>query len=249
MEEDATRGEITRLTQQITTLVRESCHGFEKIGFENSSLTVLDEHPKYLHSTLLNGEPIFLHDVKENMIFVDWDLPLIFDEYSEDSDIAINKKLYQCTIGVIGEGSETVTEAEGTILESLSSHVRAVVATLGGQHGAARRADKWRHLYAGFTIWLSQSEATDESSAKEEARRNIQDGNQGYSNADVVVKLGGWDPNLSQTVAQACLSALKRMILSDKKLPGKKSLYVRLGCRGDWPNINPPGWDPSSSEQ
>ncbi len=40
------------------------------------------------------------------------------------------------------------------------SHVRAVVATLGGQQGAARRADKWQHLYAGFTVWLSQTEAT-----------------------------------------------------------------------------------------
>lgn len=39
------------------------------------------------------------------------------------------------------------------------SNVRAVVATLGGKHGAAARADKWRHLYAGFTVWLSQSEA------------------------------------------------------------------------------------------
>lgn len=27
---------------------------------------------------------------------------------------------------------------------------------------------------------------------------------------------------------------------------GKKSLYIRLGCRGDWPNIKPPGWDPSA---
>lgn len=40
------------------------------------------------------------------------------------------------------------------------SHVRAVVATLGGQQGAARRADKWQHLYAGFTVWLSHTEAT-----------------------------------------------------------------------------------------
>lgn len=60
----------------------------------------------------------------------------------------------------------------------------------------------------------------DEASAKEEARRNVQDGSQGYSNADVVVKLGGWDPNHAQTVAQACLSALKQLIISDKKLPG-----------------------------
>ena len=39
------------------------------------------------------------------------------------------------------------------------SHVRAVVATLGGSHGAAGRTDKWRYLYSGFTVWLSQTEA------------------------------------------------------------------------------------------
>ncbi|KAL5724736.1 hypothetical protein ACHQM5_007959 [Ranunculus cassubicifolius] len=146
---------------------------------------------------------------------------------------------------VIAEGVNSVAESEGAILESLSSHVRAVVATLGGVYGAASNSDKWRHLYSGFTIWLSESETTDEDSAREEARKQIKEGSRAYSNADVVVKLGGWDPNLSQTVAQACLSALKKLILSDKKLPGKKSLYIRLGCRGDWPNIEPPGWDPS----
>lgn len=144
------------------------------------------------------------------------------------------------------EGSDSVAEAESVILESLSSHVRAVIATLGGEHGAAGRDDQWRHLYAGFTVWLSQSGATDEDSAKEEARKNVQDDSQAYSNADVVVKLGGWDLNYSKAIAQASLSAIKQLILSDKKLPGKKSLYIRLGCRGDWPNIKPPGLDPSS---
>ncbi|KAL6183695.1 hypothetical protein ACLB2K_045106 [Fragaria x ananassa] len=130
----------------------------------------------------------------------------------------------------------------------LYSHARAVIATLGGQHGAAGRAHKWHHLYAGFTIWLSQTDATDEGSAKEEARSHIQDGGVAYSNADVVVKLQGWDADHVKTVAQACLSALKQLVLSDKKLPGKKSLYIRLGCRGDWPNIKPPGWDPSAGD-
>ncbi|KAL7166801.1 hypothetical protein ACSBR2_037471 [Camellia fascicularis] len=147
---------------------------------------------------------------------------------------------------VIAEGSESVAKAESAILESLSSHVRTVITTIGGQHGAAGRSDQWQHLYAGFTVWLSQSEATDEDSAKEEARRSVQDGNQAYSNADVVVKLGGWDPDYAKSVAQASLSALKQLILSDKNLPGKKSLYIRLGCRGDWPNIKPPGWDSST---
>lgn len=68
----------------------------------------------------------------------------------------------------------------------------------------------------------------DEDSAKEEARTNIQDGSQGYSNADVVVKLGGWDADYSKRVAQASLSALKRLILSDKKLPGDCLLPTTL---------------------
>ncbi|KAH7576485.1 hypothetical protein ACOSP7_003176 [Xanthoceras sorbifolium] len=147
---------------------------------------------------------------------------------------------------MLAEGSDSVAEGECAILENLSSHVRAVVATLGEQKGAAARADKWRHLYAGFTVWLSQTEAMDEDSAKEEARSHVQGSNLGYSNADVVVKLQGWNADYAKTVAQASLSALKQLILSDKKLPGKKSLYIRLGCRGDWPNIKPPGWDPST---
>lgn len=147
---------------------------------------------------------------------------------------------------VVTEGSNAIAEVESAILEGLSSHIRSVVATIGGQHGAASRGDRWRHLYSGFTVWLSQSEAKDEAAAKEEARINIQNGSQGFSNADVVVKLSGWDSDYSKMVAQAALSALKQLILSDKKLPGKKGLYIRLGCRGDWPNIKPPGWDPSS---
>ncbi|PON85409.1 Shikimate kinase/gluconokinase [Trema orientale] len=157
---------------------------------------------------------------------------------------------------VLAEGSDSVAEAESAILESLSSHVRTVVATLGGQQGTAQRADKWQHLHAGFTVWLSQTEAiaipanflADEDSAKEEARKHIQDGRSAYSKADVVVKFQGWDADHAKSLAQACLSALKQLILSDKKLPGKKSLYIRLGCRGDWPNIKPPGWDPSAGD-
>ena len=212
---------------------------------------------------------------------------------------------------------------------------------------------------------------TDEDSAPQETHKNVKDGIISYTNADVVVKLQGWDPAYAKSVAQACLSALKQLIQSDKKLPGnclvgsmlscwfnpfisrfisvikifrvdghfnisdlwtatpdncfssrlgcyfmgikweglkwgvhqvneysylegskkkmevkndwggilqverwnfrlkmgklehfilahdwlhlchlsgKKSLYIRLGCRGDWPNIKPPGWDPSSED-
>ncbi|RVW49889.1 putative inactive shikimate kinase like 2, chloroplastic [Vitis vinifera] len=133
-------------------------------------------------------------------------------------------------VRVTADGSESVAEAESAVLENLSSHVRAVIATLGGLHGAARRADKWRHLYAGFTVWLSQSESIDEESAKEEARRHIQEGSLGYSNADVVVKLHGWDADHAKTVAQASLSALKQLIMSDKKLPGNHHHMIETPC-------------------
>ena len=49
---------------------------------------------------------------------------------------------------------------------------------------------------------------------------NMQDRNLGYTNADVVVKLGGWDAEHTRAVAQACLSALKQLLLSDKQLTG-----------------------------
>ncbi|KAK3153404.1 hypothetical protein QOZ80_2BG0172060 [Eleusine coracana subsp. coracana] len=147
---------------------------------------------------------------------------------------------------VASEGVDSVAEAECVVLESLSSHVRTVVATLGGKQGAASRFDKWQYLHSGFTIWLSVSDATDEASAREEARKSISSGSVAYAKADVVVKLGGWDPEYTRAVAQGCLVALKQLTLADKKLAGKKSLYIRLGCRGDWPNIEPPGWDPES---
>lgn len=48
----------------------------------------------------------------------------------------------------------------------------------------------------------------------------MQDSRLAYSNAEVVVKLQGWDNAHSKAVAQAALSALKQLILSDKNLPG-----------------------------
>lgn len=148
---------------------------------------------------------------------------------------------------VNADGCDSVAETEAVVLGSLCSQARAVISTLGGDCGAARKPNNWQHLFAGFTIWLSESEAADEETAKKEAKKNFQDDHQGYTNAEVVVKLGGWDPIYSNTVAQAALSGVKRLILSDKNLPGKKSLYIRLGCRGDWPDIKPPGWDPLST--
>ncbi|KAI5071681.1 hypothetical protein GOP47_0013932 [Adiantum capillus-veneris] len=144
------------------------------------------------------------------------------------------------------EGIDAVADAESMILSSLNSHVRLVVGTLGGHHGAASRSRKWNHLHAGVTVWLSLSTATDEESAEEEAKKARQEGSNAYSNAEAIVALSAWEEGAAQPVAEGCLRALKYLLESDKELAGKKNLYVRLGCRGDWPNIMPPGWDPSS---
>ena len=72
-----------------------------------------------------------------------------------------------------------------------------------------------------FTTNSSKQLLADEDSAKEEARKHVQDGRLAYSKADVVVKFPGWDVDHAQSLAQASLSALKQLILSDKKLPSK----------------------------
>lgn len=73
-------------------------------------------------------------------------------------------------------------------------------------------------LLSSFSLIITA--ISDEESAKEEAMKKIKDGLEGYTNAEVVVKLGGWDATYSKTAAQASLSALKRLVLSDKNLPG-----------------------------
>ena len=61
---------------------------------------------------------------------------------------------------------------------------------------------------------------TDEAAAREEARRSVSSGSVSYAKEDVVVKLGGWDPEYTRAVAQGCLVALKQLTLADKKLAG-----------------------------
>ncbi|CAN6890998.1 unnamed protein product, partial [Brassica oleracea var. botrytis] len=47
-------------------------------------------------------------------------------------------------------------------------------------------------------------------------------------------------------VALSLTKKKKRKEQKESIVNGKKSLYIRLGCRCDWPNIKPPGWDLSS---
>ena len=44
-------------------------------------------------------------------------------------------------------------------------------------------------------------------------------------------------------IAAQALGAIQQIIDGDSQLPGKKGFYVKMGCRGDWPVLQPPGWD------
>ena len=46
-------------------------------------------------------------------------------------------------------------------------------------------------------------------------------------------------------MAEEVLKGVKQMHDGDDKLLGKKSFYVRMGNRGDWPHIQPPRWGQS----
>ncbi|KAH8943012.1 hypothetical protein BDL97_13G026600 [Sphagnum fallax] len=162
--------------------------------------------------------------------------------------IGVSELLKGTSIYVVG-ASTAINWAVAKELATGLGHVRCVVATLGGHQGIAAQNVGWNGLHAGFTVWLSQSNAADEVAAEEEAAKAKQEGVEAYAQADVVVALAGWDENSARPAAEGSLRALKYLLEADKELPGKKSLYLRLGCRGDWPNIMPPGWDPATGKQ
>lgn len=67
------------------------------------------------------------------------------------------------------------------------------------------------------------------------------------------VKTTGGESFSSKEVAQAtvqeALSAIAALLDKDEELCKKKGLYVRLGCRGDWPNLKPPEWAPDADSK
>uniref|UniRef100_A0A0D9XMW8 CS domain-containing protein n=1 Tax=Leersia perrieri TaxID=77586 RepID=A0A0D9XMW8_9ORYZ len=80
---------------------------------------------------------------------------------------------------------------------------------------------------------------TYEASAKEEAQRSVSSGSVAYAKSDVVVKLGGWDPEYTRAVAQGCLVALKQLTMADKKLAAWASTVNSQGLKA---NMKKPGY-------
>uniref|UniRef100_A0A0D3HGY9 CS domain-containing protein n=1 Tax=Oryza barthii TaxID=65489 RepID=A0A0D3HGY9_9ORYZ len=217
-----------------------------KLGIENSRDVFVDVDDTSLLvraksdgtlRTLINVKQLFDRiKSSETIWFIDEDQLVVnlkkveqelkwpdIDESWESLTSGITQLLTGISVHIVGDSTD-INEAVAKEIAEGIGHVRTVVATLGGKQGAASRFDKWQYLHAGFTVWLSVSDASDEASAKEEARRSVSSGNVAYAKADVVVKLGGWDPEYTRAVAQGCLVALKQLTLADKKLAGEVSI-------------------------
>ncbi|GJP85479.1 hypothetical protein CLOP_g15575 [Closterium sp. NIES-67] len=142
------------------------------------------------------------------------------------------------------EGPESVAQAETALLDHLSSTLRVVVATMGQPYGASLQADSWRFIHGGIALWLDVKGDADSPPDPHFTSR-----------ADVAIRLhlpsdwtteDGVSADVARAAAEGALTAVKAALDADPQLPGKKSLYVRMGCRGDWPDLMPPSWDPSA---
>lgn len=147
------------------------------------------------------------------------------------------------------EGEDAAALAEAAVLESASTFIRTAVACRGGGQGAAARGACWRHIFAGVSVWLDGRGAKAKPLPQDEA----------YSLAEVkVVFDAGADPaRTAQAIlpkVEEALAALLTNYANESKkrgmpeaqqsLASKKLLYVKLGARGDWPDLAPPEWQP-----
>ncbi len=48
----------------------------------------------------------------------------------------------------------------------------------------------------------------------------------------------------AQRAASQLIKALTQLLQQYDYLPAKKRAYIERGCRGDWPELQPPEWSP-----
>ena len=138
-----------------------------------------------------------------------------------------------------GEEGETEVDAEAAALvlensahEELSTFLRLVVATRGGGRGATARGDCWTWLFGSVTVWIDL-EGADEDAPQRDAYE--------LSEVRATTTGDGEDEDEAEATAERVLVGIDALLKADEQLCGKKNLYVRFGCRGDWPDLQPPG--------
>ena len=143
------------------------------------------------------------------------------------------------------EGDAEALMVENSVHEQLSQFLRVSLATCGANGvGALARGDCWAWIFGMITIWVD-----DEESAKlseENPERFPQ--REAYELADIRVVLKGKELKEEEKgkTVRAVLEGVKALVDNDEHFAGKKSLYTRMGCRGDWPILQAPEWDGTS---
>lgn len=135
------------------------------------------------------------------------------------------------------EGLGGLGGVEAVVVRELSTQVRTCVATAGRGGGAAARGDCWPFLFGFISIWIDDGTGEAEDAPQRGA----------YGQSEIHLKVSDtikWDEETAADVANQALQGVKKYVDSDQHLCGKKSLYIRLGCRGDWPDLKPPNWKP-----
>lgn len=132
---------------------------------------------------------------------------------------------------------ELSVRAEILLLEEVAFNARCAVSTMGGG-GAAARGDFWRFLFGAYTVWLDYDESEPNVHQRD-----------AYGMAELHMKVRR-DPGVSEAdtgkaLAGEVLDRLCNLLEGNVDIPKKKSLYVRLGARGDWPDLREPEWQPT----
>ncbi|KAL3132411.1 hypothetical protein ABBQ32_008971 [Trebouxia sp. C0010 RCD-2024] len=137
---------------------------------------------------------------------------------------------------VEAEGLAALGGAEVVVLGSLSTQIRSCIATCGSGGGAAARGDCWRYLFGFITIWLDDTWQKDSDAPQREA----------YEQAEIRVVIAKDDsevmtvPQVAQALLEQILQRVTELVRKDEDLCGKKGVYMKFGCRGDWPDLQPP---------
>ena len=140
------------------------------------------------------------------------------------------------------DGEAGLVIAENAVLEQLSTMIRCCVATSGGGKGATARGDCWDYIFGQFTVWLDDVDAVEKAKLDPDSAPQ----RDAYAFADVRLVLSSTEvrtEHAATNIATQVMSAVAQLIEGDPQLSGKKGFYVKMGCRGDWPVLQPPGWD------
>ncbi|EFJ49242.1 hypothetical protein VOLCADRAFT_104463 [Volvox carteri f. nagariensis] len=135
--------------------------------------------------------------------------------------------------------------SEMEVLRGLRTQFRVIATPLPG--GAIAREAAWQDLWGSVIVWIDEEDKLRpkprtaervlyEDKAEVVVRAKVQKG--------FAVKGGNSLDNRAKAVAELLLPRLSDHLAEFPELADRKRQYVELGCRGDWPELQPPQWSP-----